>query len=106
MKYILKLKIIDDGFITKETRWTYLSQVNRQLLDGRYPLIGNTIMPSQALKFDTLRDIRKIANLLLTREKRKFTRPIKETQIVPIPLSNEIHPESKCIIQLPSQEPI
>lgn len=85
MKYILKLKIISDNFITTEKGWVYLSEVNRQLLDDGYPLIGNTTRPSQALEFDTLRDIRKMANLLLTRKKKAYIRPIKETQIIPMP---------------------
>ena len=83
MKYILKVKAYY-YFAHSQPEWTRIRFFHRHN-EERYPMCAYDKDENRAFKFDTLREIRKAANLLLTREKKSFVRVIKQVEIEQYP---------------------
>lgn len=79
MKYILKVKA-SHYFAHNQPKWAYIRSFSRHN-EENYPMCAYDDYEDVALKFNTLREIRKVANLLLTREKKSFVRVVKQVEI-------------------------
>ena len=80
MKYILKVNASYNYLRKNPSEWVYIRRFHRHN-EERYPMCAYDNDEDIAWKFDTLKEARRAANLLLTREKKSFIRAIKQVEI-------------------------